>query len=54
MTDEIFISGYCRAADGARTVTADPEEKTADCRYPDCAYAADCPIARELREILKP
>lgn len=50
--DEVFVSGYCRVMDEARTVTADPEEGTADCRYPDCVYASDCPIAKKLRKIL--
>ena len=47
MEKEIFVSGYCRAIDGSRTVMV--EEGEADCFYPDCPHAADCPIAKEIR-----
>ena len=47
---EYCISGYCRQIDGARTVFYEPEEG-ADCAWPGCIYAADCPIAREIRQI---
>lgn len=50
---EEFFSGYCRVLDGARTVVADGEEKSADCAYPDCLYAAECPIAARLREFFE-
>lgn len=52
MTDEVFYSGYCRALDGSRTVTAETEDGVltdADCGYPDCLYAPNCPIAAQLR-----
>lgn len=49
---EEFFSGYCRVLDAARTVLADSEEGDADCEFPACAYAADCPIAARLREFL--
>ena len=44
--DEIIVSGYCRAIDGSRTVMV--EEGEADCFFPDCPHAADCPIAKQL------
>lgn len=49
---EEFLNGYCRAADGARTVCVDMEEGSADCAFPACLYAASCPIAEKIRETL--
>ena len=50
--DEVFVSGYCRATDGSRTVTAEAYEGQweADCAWPDCPFAPSCPIAKELNE----
>lgn len=45
---ELFLSGYCRAIDGARTVTV--EDGCADCDFPACVYAVSCPIAAQIRE----
>ena len=45
--EEKIVSGYCRAIDGSRTVIF--EEGEADCFYPDCPHAADCPIAKQLK-----
>lgn len=45
---EIILSGYCRAIDGARTVTV--EVYCADCDFPSCAFAASCPIAAQISE----
>lgn len=50
---EEFVSGYCRVLDGARTVLVDLDDRCADCAYPDCAYAGECPVAREIAERLK-
>ncbi len=47
---EAFISGYCRVMDGARTVFLEDDE--ADCAYPSCTYASECPIAAEIRRSL--
>ena len=44
--EEIIVTGYCRVIDGSRTVMV--EEGEADCCYPDCAHAADRPIARQI------
>lgn len=46
---EYCFSGYCRQTDGARTVFYDDEEG-ADCVFPQCMFAGDCPIARQIRE----
>lgn len=54
METEKFISGYCKQLDGSRTVTAVLENGVlteADCCYGSCLYEANCPVARELREL---
>ncbi len=53
MEDEVFLSGYCRAQDGPRRVTAElyGGRWEADCAYPDCPFQKDCPIARQLGEL---
>ena len=50
---EEFISGYCRALDGSRTVLLEGADGdyTADCSYGGCAYEASCPIAQKIREL---
>lgn len=50
---EEFVTGYCRALDGARTVTVDLDERAADCAYPDCPYGADCPVGKQIAAILE-
>lgn len=47
---EIIVSGYCRVLDGPRTVMADTEDREADCAWPDCIHAPQCPLAAELWE----
>ena len=49
---EAFVTGYCRELDGARTVLADTDDHEADCSYPGCIYAGQCPVAAKLAEIL--
>lgn len=49
---EYCFSGYCRRTDSARTVFYE-EGEGADCAWPDCVYAPDCPIAREISQIDK-
>lgn len=52
---ESFLSGYCRCMDGSRMVAVVTEDHTlteTDCGYPDCPYAAGCPIAAQIRELL--
>ena len=47
---EIFISGYCRAMDGARTVMADAEDGYADCAWPECVHCPQCTVAAEIQK----
>ncbi len=56
MERELFFSGYCRSIDGSRmveAVIADGKLEEADCRYPDCLYAPNCPIAGKIEEELQ-
>ena len=53
MEKELFLSGYCRACDQSRMVAAvivDGELEEADCAYPGCPHAPNCPIAEKIRE----
>ncbi len=51
--DEVFFSGYCRALDGSRTVTAERCEDAweADCAYPHCPFADSCTIGQRLAQL---
>ena len=51
--EEEFISGYCRALDGVRTVTAEKEDGTwyVDCGYGSCPYEGNCRIAQRIRQL---
>lgn len=49
---EAFFSGYCAALNGARTVMAERGEG-ADCDYPGCPFAGECPVAEKLEAFLK-
>jgi hypothetical protein len=56
MEQEVFLSGYCRAADQSRmvaVVTQDGVLTDVDCGYPHCPYAPGCPIAEKINELLK-
>lgn len=56
MEREGFFSGYCRAIDSSRTVAVEAEDAvltSADCDFPDCAYAANCPVAKNIWEFLE-
>ena len=50
---EEFISGYCRALDGSRTVLLEGtnDEYTVDCSFGSCPYEASCLIAQKIREL---
>jgi len=50
---EWIISGYCRGQDQARSILLerDAGQWYCDCDYPDCPYAAGCPIGSEIRQI---
>ena len=50
---EDFVTGYCRALDGARTVLVDLDEHCADCDYPACPYAGECPVAEKITHLLQ-
>ena len=50
-TMEWIISGYCRGQDQARSVLLERDDAWyCDCDYPDCAYTAACPVAKEIEE----
>ena len=51
MEQEITVSGYCRALDQSRIVFAEfyDGKWEADCAFPDCPYAPNCPIAEKLQ-----
>lgn len=53
MSEEYFISGYCRCVDGSRTVCAEVEDGTleADCRFGSCPYEGECTVAKQLRAL---
>ena len=52
---ERIISGYCRTQDQARTIMVEFEDGQWDfaCDFPDCAFAANCSLAKEIRELLR-
>lgn len=53
MDGEWIFSGYCRTQDQARTVMAECDGGDWDisCDFPDCAYANDCPVGKQLAEL---
>ena len=56
MEKELFLSGYCRASDSSRMVAiflVDGKLEEADCAYPNCPYAPNCPIAAKIEEALQ-
>lgn len=56
MEREAFFSGYCRQTDSSRMIAVVAEGRQlleADCCYPDCPYAPDCPVARKITEFLQ-
>lgn len=51
METEHFLSGYCRALDQSRMVTAvvvDNKLEEADCSYGNCPYETSCQIGQKL------
>lgn len=50
---ETVITGYCRASDQARTLMVEYEDGVWDygCSFPDCKFAADCPIGNQLSQL---
>ena len=56
MEVEKFFSGYCRQLDGSRMVEViaeDGEITEVDCCYGNCVYETNCPIAKEISELVK-
>ena len=56
MEVEKFVSGYCRQLDASRTVCVvleNGEITEVDCCYGNCVYEGNCPIAKEISEMLK-
>ena len=54
MEKELFVSGYCRAADQSRMVAVVIEDGAvteADCAWPDCPHAPACDIAARLAQL---
>ena len=53
MEDEVILTGYCRALDRSRMVTAETDggELCVDCCYGKCPYQDSCTIARRLKEL---
>ena len=51
--DEKIISGYCRALDQSRMVTAEKEEEQwcVDCSFGNCPYEDRCTIAQAIKEL---
>jgi hypothetical protein len=53
---ELFLSGYCRALDGSRTVCIlleDGNLEEADCDFPSCPHMKDCTIAKGIEASLQ-
>ena len=50
---EYFLSGYCRTADGSRTVTVEfyDGQWEVDCCYDNCPYVSNCTIAKQIDEL---
>ena len=56
MEKELYLSGYCRMLDGSRTVELLVEEgelSEVDCCYGNCVYQPNCPIAKEIDNLIK-
>ena len=53
MEQEIFLSGYCRQIDQNRRVLVEQfdGQTDVDCGYFTCPYAAECTIARQIRDL---
>ena len=56
MEEEKFVSGYCRVLDCSRMVEVILEDGVlteADCCYGSCIYQPNCPIAKEIENLVK-
>ena len=57
MECEACFGGYCRQLDQTRMVFLEYEQGSGellsvDCAYPDCEFAAACPVAEQIRAAL--
>jgi len=55
MEIEKFVSGYCRQLDASRMVEVileNGEISEVDCCYGNCVYQSNCPVAREIEEMV--
>ena len=55
MEIEKFVSGYCRQLDASRMVEVileDGKVSEIDCCYGNCVYQGNCPVAKEIEELL--
>ena len=53
MEKELFFTGYCRVLDASRTVEVIKEDDRiteVDCRFGNCLYESNCPIAKNIKE----
>lgn len=58
MTEEVFLSGFCKAQNQTRTVMCEYETDAqnrilsveSDCAFPDCPHSGSCVIFREMRK----
>lgn len=58
MTEEVFLSGFCKAQNQTRTVMCEYETDSnggkqfvdSDCAFPDCPHSSSCVIFREVRK----
>lgn len=56
MERETFISGYCRQADGSRTVCVEADGNSlisVDCLYENCPYGDACTVHKKIEEFLE-
>ena len=57
MEQEVCFCGYCRQMDQTRMVFCEYDEtqdgcvpQSVDCQYPACEFAAECPVAEQMRK----
>lgn len=58
MTEERFLTGFCRQIDGTRMVALEYEEETkeieaVDCSYETCVHKAACEIGKAITAALE-
>lgn len=56
MSEEKYLTGYCRQLDASRIVEAVIEDgalEEADCLYGNCKFQSSCKIAEAIEELTK-